>query len=72
MGSAMRTKAPKRKPHCAKGRISSGEGLRALIAFAALAGLLLSFFVTAGSYFIADRQTKSTVAKIALVPLKRG
>ena len=73
MGSAMRIQAPKRKPHRAKGGFSSGEGFRALIAFAALAGvLLLAFFVTANSYFSADRQSKSTAAKIAPLPQSAG
>ena len=49
------------------------EVTRALVASAALGAiLLLAFFVTAGSYFSADRQTKSTVAKIAPLSVSNG
>lgn len=52
----------------AKGSFTAGEVSRALIASAAIGGiLLLAVFVTTGSYFSAEHQTKNAVAKI--VPL---
>lgn len=54
------------KPRSSKGNFSTGEAVRALIASAALAAiLLLAVFVTTGSYFSADRQAKNAASKIA-------
>jgi hypothetical protein len=62
----MRAEAPNRKQRRTNSGFSSGEALRAFIASAAFAGiLLLAFFVTAGTYFSADRQAKSSVSKVA-------
>ena len=55
----------KGKRRRARGSRSMAEVLRALVATAALAGiLLLAVFVTSNSYF-ADHQTKSALSKIA-------
>lgn len=52
-----------------RGNFSTAEAVRAMIASAALAGiLLLAFFVTTGPYFAADRQAQNAVPKIALSP----
>lgn len=54
------------KPRRDKGRFSTVEAFRALIASAALASiLLLAVFVTTGSYFLADLQAKNAASKIA-------
>lgn len=43
-----------------RGNFSTAEAVRAMIASAALAGiLLLAFFVTTGPYFAADRQAQN-------------
>lgn len=56
------------KPRRAKGSFTAGEVTRALIASAAIGViLLLAVFVTTGSYFSAEHQTKNAIAKI--VPL---
>ena len=53
----------------AKTNVSAGEGVRALIATAALAGILfLAIFVTAGSYMSRDRVDSNAVAKITPLP----
>ena len=50
-----------------------GEGLRALIALAVLAGiLLLAIFVTSASYFSGDQQTHSAKSKIAPLSQSNG
>ena len=60
----MTSAAVKQKSRRAKGSLSAGEVSRALIASAALGAILLSaFFVTAGSYFSAERQAKNAVTK---------
>ena len=52
----------------AKGSFTAGEVTRALIASAAIGGiLLLAVFVTTGSYFSAENQTKNAITNI--VPL---
>jgi hypothetical protein len=62
----MATRSVKHKPRRAIGSFSAGEGIRALIASAALAGILLvAFFVTSGTYFSAERQARNAVSKIA-------
>ena len=62
----MSTGSVKHKHRRARGRLSPAEVSRALIATAALGAiLLLAFFVTAGSYFSAERQAKTALAKIA-------
>ncbi len=54
------------RPRSSKGNFSTAEAVRALIASAALAAiLLLAVFVTTGSYFSADRQAKNAASKIA-------
>ena len=54
------------KPRRDKGRFSTVEAVRALIASAALASiLLLAVFITTGSYFSADLQAKNAASKIA-------
>src|SRR6476469_9955672 len=62
------------KPRRDKGRFSTVEAVRALIASAALASiLLLALFVTTGSYFSADLQAKNAASKIApLSPANGG
>jgi hypothetical protein len=62
------------KQRRAKSSVSAGEVSRALIASATLGGiLLLAFFVSAGSYFSAERHAKTAVAKIApLLPSSGG
>ena len=62
------------KPRRDKGRFSTVEAVRALIASAALASiLLLAVFVTTGSYFSADLQAKNAASKIApLSPANGG
>ena len=56
------------KPRRAKGSFTAGEVTRALIASAAIGViLLLAVFVTTGSYFSAEQQTKNAIAKT--VPL---
>jgi hypothetical protein len=56
------------KPRRAKGSFTAGEVTRALVASAAIGGiLLLAVFVTTGSYSSAEHQAKNAVAKI--VPL---
>jgi hypothetical protein len=62
------------KPRRDKGRFSTVEAVRALIASAALASiLLLAVFVTTGSYFSADLQAKNPASKIApLSPANGG
>lgn len=56
-----------------KDRPSTGEGLRALIALAVLAGiLLLAIFVTSASYFSGDQQTHSAKSKIAPLSQSNG
>jgi hypothetical protein len=63
----------KHKHRRPKGSLSAGEIVRALVASAAIGAiLLLAFFVTAGSYYSADRQTKNTVAKIAPLSASNG
>jgi hypothetical protein len=53
----------------AKTNVSAGEGLRALIATGALAGILfLAIFVTAGSYMSRDRVDSNSIAKITPLP----
>ena len=53
----------------AKTNVSAGEGVRALIATAALAVILfLAIFVTAGSYMSRDRVDSNSVAKITPLP----
>jgi hypothetical protein len=60
------------KPRRAKTSHSMVEGLRAVIATATLAGiLLLAIFVTSGSYF-ADQQTKNALTKIAPLSQSAG
>jgi hypothetical protein len=55
-------------PAAPRGSFTAGEVTRALIASAAIGGiLLLAVFVTTGSYFSAEHQTKNAIAKI--VPL---
>lgn len=56
-----------------KDRPSTEEGLRALIALAVLAGiLLLAIFVTSASYFSGDQQThRAEFEDRALVPIER-
>ena len=62
----MDTKAVRQKLSRANGRFSAGEGFRAFIASAALAGiLLLALFVSSGTYFSAERQARNAVLKIA-------
>lgn len=63
-------KAPsKSKQRRARTSISAGEGLRALIAVAAFAGILFSaMFITVGSYKSADRLEGSSVAKVTPLP----
>jgi len=70
----MATGSVKHKQRRTKGGLSSTEVSRALIATAALGAiLLLAFFVTAGSYFSAERQAKTAVAKITpLLPSSGG
>jgi len=54
------------KPRRSKGSFSAVEAVRALIASAALASiLLLAVFVTTGSSFSADLQAKNAASKIA-------
>jgi hypothetical protein len=61
----MRSGSMKDKRRGARGSRSMVEILRALVATAALAGiLLLAIFVTSSSYF-ADHQAKSALSKIA-------
>ena len=49
----------------AKRALSAGEGRRAVIVSAALIGmLLLAAFVTAGSYFSAERAARDAVSKV--------
>ena len=56
-----------------KDRPSTEEGLRALIALAVLAGiLLLAIFVTSASYFSGDQQTHSAKSKIAPLSQSNG
>lgn len=56
-----------------KNRFSAGEALRAVIVSTALAGMLaLAFFVTAGSYFSAERQAKNAVSKVAPLSQSAG
>src|SRR5262245_45691435 len=53
------------KPRRGKGSFSTVEAVRALIASAALASILLvAVFVTTGSYFSADLQAKNAASKI--------
>lgn len=62
----MRSGSVTTKPRRGKGNFSTAEAVRAMIASAALAGiLLLAFFVTTGPYFAADRQAQNAVPKIA-------
>lgn len=56
-----------------KDRPSTEEGLRALIALAVLAGiLLLAIFVTSASYFSSDQQTHRAESKIAPLSQSNG
>jgi hypothetical protein len=56
-----------------RGNFSTAEAVRAMIASAALAGiLLLAFFVTTGPYFAADRQAQNAVPKIAPLSPSNG
>ena len=72
MDSAMRSGSAKQKRRT-KNRISAGEALRAVIVSTALAGILfLAFFVTAGSYFSAERQTRNAVSKVAPLSQSAG
>lgn len=53
------------KKRRAKGNLSAGEGRRAVITTAALTGImLLTVFVTTGSYMSADRADSISVSKI--------
>ena len=57
----------------AKGSFTAGEVTRALIASAAIGGiLLLAVFVTTGSYFSAENQTKNAITKIVPLSLSLG
>jgi len=62
------------KPRRGKGSFSTVEAVRALIASAALASILLvAVFVTTGSYYSAELQTKNAAVKIApLSPANGG
>jgi hypothetical protein len=70
----MRSGSMTSKPRRGKSSFSAVEAARALIASAALAGiLLLAVFVTTGSYFSADLQAKNAAPKIApLSPANGG
>ena len=62
----MRSGSMTSKPRRGKGSFSTVEAVRALIASATLASiLLLAVFVTTGSYFSADLQAKNAASKIA-------
>jgi hypothetical protein len=53
--------------------LSAGEGRRAVIVMAALAGmLLLAAFVTAGSYFSADTRAMNSISKVTPLPQTEG
>jgi hypothetical protein len=53
--------------------LSAGEGRRAVIVMAALTGLFfLAAFVTAGSYFSAERDAMNSVSKITPLPRTEG
>jgi hypothetical protein len=53
--------------------LSAGEGRRAVIVMAALTGLFfLAAFVTAGSYFSAERDAMHSVSKITPLPRTEG
>ena len=68
----MRSGSAKQKRR-SKNRVSAGEALRAVIVSTALAGMLvLAFFVTAGSYFSAERQAKKAVSKVAPLSQSAG
>jgi hypothetical protein len=72
MDSAMRSGSAKQKRRT-KNRISAGEALRAVIVSTALAGILfLAFFVTAGSYFSAERQARNAVSKVTPLSQSAG
>src|SRR5262245_65902176 len=62
------------KPRRAKGSFTAGEVTRALIASAAIGVILWqAVFVTTGSYFSAEQQTKNAIAKsLAFSPSLRG
>src|SRR5262245_5835595 len=61
------------KPRRIKGSFSAGEAIRALVASSAIGAiLLLAFFVGTGSYFSAERQAKSAVAKIVPLSSSQG
>jgi hypothetical protein len=61
------------KPRRAKGSFTGGEVTRAVIASAAIGGiLLLAVFVTTGSYFSAENQTKNAITKIVLLSPSLG
>ena len=65
----MAVAAAKDKTRRAKNGASAGEGLRAVIATAAFAGILiLAIFVTAGSYMSPDRVDSKLLAKITPLP----
>ena len=60
------------KPKSRRTSLSAGEITRALVASAAVGGiLLLALFATAGSYFYADRQAKNA-PKIAPLSQSNG
>lgn len=68
----MRSGSAKQKRRT-KNRISAGEALRAVIVSTALAGILfLAFFVTAGSYFSAERQARNAVSKVTPLSQSAG
>lgn len=53
--------------------LSMGEGRRAVIVMAALTGLFfLAAFVTAGSYFSAEREALNSVSKVTPLPRTEG
>ena len=61
------------KPRRGKGSFSTVEAVRALIASAALASILLvAVFVTTGSYFSADLQARNAASKITPLSLATG
>jgi hypothetical protein len=69
----MRSGSVTSKPRRGKGSFSTVEAVRALIASAALASiLLLAVYVTTGSYFSADRQAKNAASKIAPLSAASG
>jgi hypothetical protein len=65
----MASLAAKGKTRRAKNGVSAGEGLRAVIATAAFASILiLAVFVTAGTYISSDSVDRKSFAKIAPLP----